>query len=113
MLPSTRTRFSSEHTTTESPRFEPQTAIALLDRLCSDDVFRAQFSRNPLQACRQIGLAFDSMAQVPPCLSTGKLASKEELSQARDALVNYLSSHRASMTVVFTFEAGHVHRIIQ
>ena len=113
MLPSTRTRFSSEHTTTESPRFEPQTAIALLDRLCSQDVFRAQFSRNPLQASRQIGLAFDSLAQGPPWLSTGMLASKEELSQARDALVNYLSSHRAAMTVVFTFEAGHVHRIIQ
>ncbi|MGZ7204957.1 NHLP-related RiPP peptide, partial [Streptococcus pyogenes] len=75
--------------------------------------FRAQFSKSPLRACQQIGLAFDSMAQVPPCLSTGKLASKEELSQARDALANYLSSHRAAMTVVFTFEAGHVHRIIQ
>lgn len=95
------------------PKMPPHVAIALLDRLCTDDVFRAQFVRQPRQACQQIGLAWHADAYVPDCLRVSNLASKAELQLARDALVNYLSSHGTSMTVVFTFEAGQVHRVIR
>ena len=88
-------------------------AITLLDRPCADDVFRARFVPQPTQACRSIGLAWNTDAYMPDWLCMSDLASMAEMQLARDALVDYPSSHSAAMTVVFPFEAGQVHRVIK
>lgn len=113
MLLPVSTQAAPNDTSAAPPKMPPHIAIALLDRLCTDDVFRAQFVRQPTQACRQIGLAWNGDAYMPDCLRVSSLASKAELQQARDALVNYLSTHSTSMTVVLTFEARQIHRVIR
>ncbi|MFN4160762.1 MAG: hypothetical protein ACK4FW_02065 [Stenotrophomonas sp.] len=50
---------------------------------------------------------------MPDWLCMSDLASMAEMHLARDALVDYPSSHSAAMTVVFPFEAGQVHRVIK
>ena len=57
-------------------------ANTLLDKLSSDDTFREQFQKDPAAALKSIG-ADQAAAE---CMSVKQLASKEAITNARDAL---------------------------
>lgn len=95
---------------------EPLDAVvadALLDKLCSDDGFRAVFHRDPAKAMTLLGhdvsMAAEGAAKesIFACMQTTRLASKEEFQKARALLQQHLVS-RANHTVVFAFEADRI-----
>ena len=56
----------------------------LLDKLATDDVFRALFTREPAAALKQLG--FQPSASQVMCLTPGKLADKATIGATRDAM---------------------------
>jgi putative modified peptide len=72
-------------------KLSAETVDTLLDRLSTDDGFRALFQASPRQALAAVGhqasaQACDSDAGVWICLSCEQLASKETIHASRDAL---------------------------
>ena len=79
--------------------FSPDVANKLLDKLSSDDNFRALFESNPRAALRQVGHetpeADRDVKGADPlvcCYSVKALASKEQIQAARKELTAQLSS---------------------
>lgn len=90
-----------------------QCAVNLLDRLASDDAFRDLFKQSPRDALFAVGLALPEGSITPLCTMVQQLASKEEIEQSRQALLEYLSgAGRTAMTVVFTFESRQMQKVI-
>ena len=77
-------------------------AVALLRKLSSDDVFRAQFEKDPATALKQIGMAAaDVDASPSSALSPAPLPPKE---QFREALGQILESGASDhICMVFPF----------
>src|SRR5690606_31268029 len=94
-----------KQTMTSQP-MAPAVIDELLDRLSSDDAFRALFASDPRAALATIGYAADA-ADPLLCAQTTVLASKAEIAAARDALRAHLGS-TAIMSVIFNFEAGRI-----
>lgn len=95
---------------TAHPPLSPHAAECLLDRLSTDDDFRALFVHDPARALRDVGLDASEAAQAligPSCMRVQKLASKEEIRRAHDTLCGYLTS-AAAHTVVYTFASGNI-----
>lgn len=93
---------------TSKPPIPSGVAIALLQRLSSDDQFRELFMSNPQMALREVGYDLPPGAATPMCMMVGELATKEEISNAYDALYLHLTgAARASMQVPHIFAAGH------
>ena len=96
---------------TNSPTGTPMDATVvdtLLDKLSSDDGFRALFASDPRAALAQIGHSVPSEDPLL-CAQTTTLASKEEIAAARQALRDHMTDHAAmAMTVIFNFEAGKI-----
>lgn len=59
-------------------------AATLLEKLGSDDAFRATFEKSPVQALRQIGAP--DPEGCAGCMTVKKLASKEAIKAARATL---------------------------
>lgn len=93
---------------TSKPPIAGAVAIALLQRLSSDDHFRELFMSNPRLALHDVGYDLPPGAATPMCMMVGELASKEEIANAYDALYLHLTgATRASMRVPHIFAAGH------
>ena len=83
----------------KGPKLDHKTAHKLLDKLSSDDDFRAQFESSPQTALAQLGWAPEATAErtdlaagSSACLTSSvTLASKETIAADRDALVDSLS----------------------
>ncbi|EKT4086561.1 NHLP-related RiPP peptide [Stenotrophomonas maltophilia] len=77
----------------------------LLDLLCSDDAFRAEFTADAGAAMARHGL--QAQSGTSPCAIHNVLASKEEFQQVRQQIAALLAQ-RAAFTVPFMFESGHL-----
>lgn len=95
---------------------EPDVADRLLDLLSSDDAFRQRFQDDPAAALQEIGHApaAPAMKGTRPtegqpyyCMTSNKLAPKEEILECREALKEHLT-RRTNHSVVYYFEAGKV-----
>ncbi len=70
----------------------PQAVVeTLLDKLASDDVYRALFQKNPAAALEQIGAP--NAVNTAQCIQAAKLPSKEVIQQTRAALSSQLTSN--------------------
>jgi len=80
-------------------RLNDETAIALLDKLSSDDAFRATFAKDPRVALAQVGHAPAMDASrtegIWDCWLIGQLASKEVIRASRDQLLRQVTSAKA------------------
>lgn len=56
----------------------------LLDRLSSDDLFRAQFEKDPRAALARLG--YDAAADETMCLGTTQLADKQVILETREEM---------------------------
>lgn len=83
----------------------PEAAARLVSRLIDDEAFRTLFQSDARRALAEIG--YDTDAQ-PDCCDIQQLASVEELRAVQAQLEQHLSTHHASMHVIFCFEAGKV-----
>lgn len=90
------------------PAIPPAAAIALLKALGSDDAFRQLFMSDPRKALSEVGFDLPSGAATPMCMMVDELASKEEISNAYDAMYSHLTGgSRAAMLLPHFFAAGH------
>jgi putative modified peptide len=67
--------------------FSPQDASSLLDKLSTDDAFRYAFETDAAAALTSIGLP----AHLAMCLKGHKLASKEQLKNSHDVILDALT----------------------
>lgn len=89
------------------PPIPPEVAIALLKALGSDDAFRQLFMSDPRKALSEVGFHLPSGAATPMCMMVDELASKEEISNAFDALyMNLTGRSRSAMRLPHFFAAG-------
>lgn len=81
-------------------KLSEDTVDALLDKLSSDDDFRARFQKDPRQALASVGHAAARDAGVEDgawaCMSVNQLASKEAIKASRDALRTQLLAEKAA-----------------
>jgi putative modified peptide len=103
-------RAVSMHPSTEAsskPALPPEVAVALLKALGSDDTFRQLFKSDLRSALREVGFKLPVGAATPMCMMVDELASKEEISNAFDALYMHLTGgSSAAMFVPHFFAAG-------
>ena len=85
--------------TTTRNKFSPEVADRLLDKLASDDSFRALFLAEPRAALRLVGhetptsdLGVEGADPIMCCLGIKSLASKEALQASRHRLSDRLSN---------------------
>lgn len=76
-----------------------ETAAKLLDKLASDDDFRALFQKDPRQALAQVGHAPAADPSVKEgvwhCMSVSNLADKKAIAASRDTLRKQLATAQA------------------
>lgn len=76
-----------------------ETAIALLDKLSTDDTFRETFSANPRSALAALGhgpaLDASQAEGIWDCWLIGQLASKEVIRASRDQLLRQVTTAKA------------------
>lgn len=91
-------------------------ADKLLEMLSTDDDFRSLFQENPAAALARLGHAqpVTRADNLPPsegdafyCMTSNKLASKEEIAASREELKHFLTA-QSDHHVVFCFEAGKI-----
>ena len=84
----------------KGPKLDKKTAHKLLDKLSTDDVFRATFENSPQEALAELGWEADADVEQTglvagggsACLTSSvTLASKETIAADRDDLVSALS----------------------
>lgn len=75
---------------TEKSPLSADDAVKLLDLLCTDDVFRQEFSSNPATAMQRISpeAAYSCRA----CSFIGTLASKSDFERVRNSLLDQLET---------------------
>lgn len=80
-------------------RLTDETAIALLDKLSTDDAFRETFATNPRAALASLGHgpALDASQEkgIWDCWLIGQLASKEIIRASRDQLLRQVTTAKA------------------
>jgi putative modified peptide len=91
-------------------QFSHKTINKLLDKLSTDDNFRALFQKSPREALASVGHkasleSNDSASGVWACCQTNQLASKEAIAASRDALRTQLLTQSARMSPI-TLEAA-------
>jgi len=84
----------------------------LLDKLSSDDDFRASFQKSPRQALASLGhapaaKATDSDKGAWMCMSCDKLASADDIKKSRQALRTQLLSAKAQFNPINLDAAQH------
>lgn len=95
------------------PGLDPVIVDTLLDKLSSDDAFRELFHANPAHALATLGVEVPQAQQAPGagdpfyCMTTTRLAGKEEIAAARSELQAHLTNS-GNHTVIFCFEADKV-----
>lgn len=78
---------TNKHPGRQSPLPEP-IVDQLLDRLSSDDLFRAQFEKDPRAALVRLG--YDASEAELICFRTSKLADKQVIAETRDEMRSLL-----------------------
>lgn len=94
---------------------DPVIVDLLLERLSTDDDFRAVFQTNPAQALASLGVGQATEgASAPPepgdnyyCMTSTNLASKEEIAATRALLQKHLAA-AGNHNVIFCFEANKI-----
>lgn len=86
-------------------KLSEKTVDTLLDKLSSDDDFRAQFQANPREALAAIGhqpaaKAKDADSGLWSCLQTTQLASKDAIKSSREVLRKQLLASQGAYTPV-------------
>ena len=84
-------------------------ALRLLDLLCTDDAFRAEFAADPTTTL--VRHALQPMAAGGACAIHGVLASKEEFALVRTQLQASLA-RSGPFTVPFMFESGQLQSVL-
>ena len=82
-------------------KFEPTLVDKLLDKLGTDDSFRSSFTKDPTAALQSLGAPRDFVCG--ECMSPKRLASKEQIQQARAKYRNALMGE--SSHLIFNLEA--------
>lgn len=94
----------------------PHVVDKLLDLLGSDDAFRSLFQADPAAALAQVGHVDAekhagkqriARGETFYCMTSEKLASKEEILQTREALKDFLTA-KTNHQVIHCFEAGRI-----
>ncbi|MGH8053829.1 MAG: NHLP-related RiPP peptide [Stenotrophomonas sp.] len=106
--------------TPEHAGIDPKVADILLEKLSTDDDFRATFQADPVLALASLGVAQASamVGQTPQpgdnfyCMTTNTLASKEEIAAARAQLQQHLAA-AGNHSVVFCFEADKIRSTLE
>jgi putative modified peptide len=74
--------------------------LALLTKLAKDDTFRARFEAKPAHALFELGIPAELIVRLPAkCLCERKLASKEEMEEAKKRLVAELDTSMLALVV--------------
>ena len=85
-------------------KLSEDTVDTLLDKLSSDDDFRAQFQKDPRQALASVGHKPSADASVAEgawmCMDVKQLASKEAIKASRDALRTQLLAEKAAQNPI-------------
>lgn len=82
-------------------KLAPNLVDKLLDKLGTDDTFRSSFSKDPKAALHSLGAPADLVCG--GCMSPKKLASKEQIQQARAKYRSALMGE--SSHLIFNLEA--------
>ncbi len=97
---------------------DPLIVDSLLEKLATDDAFRAIFHANPAQALAGLGALLGASHGIPApgdpyyCMTTSTLASKEEIAQARALLQQHLAA-AGNHNVIFCFEADRIRSALE
>lgn len=86
---------------------DPKVARKLLDKLSTDNEFRRLFKKDPLAALKKVGYAGPLEDSSLACLSVTRIAPKNEIAAASEALASHLASAGA-LTIPHCFEAGKI-----
>lgn len=107
---------SNESSNTKHEPLTADVADKLLDLLSTDDGFRSVFQSDPAAALAKIGhpsaeqhagKASIAEGEAFYCMTADRLASKEEIMQAREQLKSFLTA-QTDHRVIYCFEAGKV-----
>lgn len=101
--------------TPEHAGIDPEIVDILLEKLSTDDDFRATFQADPVRALAGLGVteAAAMVGRTPQpgdnfyCMTTNTLASKEEIAATRAKLQQHLAA-AGNHNVIFCFEADMV-----
>jgi len=72
-------------------------AAKLLDKLGSDDAFRAQFQKDVVAALKEVGATDAEAKACGACLSVSKLADKATIKASGQALTTMLTSAMSNL----------------
>lgn len=99
------------------PTLDAGVVRRLIDRLSSDDVFRAQFVREPGSALLQVGFDAEkhpeSWKALSVCFLVGELASKDSILAARSEIDTMLTSGVNQIVPALDANLGHRHELKQ
>ncbi len=83
-------------------RLPKEHELKLLEKLSSDDDFRARFEKSPTAALSELGVSGAAIASLDPAsLKPGKLADKAAIAAAHKQLASANTTAHASMIVPF------------
>ena len=99
---------------------DPVTVDSLLEKLSTDDDFRAVFQANPAQALASLGADQENGKASPApepgdnyyCMTSTQLASKEEIAATRLLLQKHLAA-AGNHNVIFCFEANKIRSALE
>lgn len=76
--------------------------LKLMEKLSTDDEFRAHFEKSPSDALSELGVSQDDVESLDPAsLKPGKLADKASIAAAHKQLASANTAEHASMIVPF------------
>lgn len=97
------------------PALDADVVRRLIDRLSSDDLFRAQFVRSPGSALVQVGFDAernpDEWKSLSICFLVGELASKESILAARNEIQALLTSAISQIVPALDANPGRSHAL--
>jgi len=99
------------------PTLDAGVVRRLVDRLSSDDVFRAQFVRDPGDALVQVGFDAEKNPEewkaLSVCFLVGELASKDAILAARGEIDTMLTSGVNQIVPALDANSGQPHELKQ
>lgn len=99
------------------PTLDAGVVRRLIDRLSSDDIFRASFVRDPGSALLQVGFDAERHPEdwkaLSVCFLVGELASKDAILTARSEIDTMLTSGIGQIVPALDANLGQPHLLIQ
>ena len=92
---------------------EPKVISNLLDKLSTDNEFRRLFKKDPAAALVKAGYKGETLdASQLKCMAVTKIATKQEIAEARNEINSYLTSLGAHW-IPHCFEAGKIASVLR